>query len=58
MTDQFNMPIPNVETPKKKNTVWIIVLVVSFLLLCCCCTSAYLLWTYGDQLMAALGVTY
>lgn len=58
MTNNFDAPIPTGVPPKKKNTTWIIILVVVFVLLLCCCTSVYLLWTFGDQLLAALGVTY
>lgn len=58
MTDPFNTPGVTGDVPKKKNTTLIIILVVLFVLLCCCCTSLYLLWIYGDQLLAALGFTY
>ena len=58
MTDNFNAPIYTGEPPKKKNTTLIIVLVVLAVLLCCCCTSIYLVWTYGDSILQALGITY
>ena len=60
MTDHFDAPAYS-EPPKKKNTtlnVIIIILIVLFLITLCCCVSGYLLWTYGDQLLAGLGITY
>lgn len=60
MTDHFDAPAYS-EPPKKKNTtlnVVIIILIILFLITLCCCVSGYLLWTYGDQLLTGLGITY
>ncbi|HOT92127.1 MAG TPA: hypothetical protein PLJ78_08005 [Anaerolineae bacterium] len=44
--------------PKKKNTLLIIVIVAAVLLLCCfCAVAAWLLWTYGDQILYQLGLS-
>ncbi len=45
------------EAPKKSNTGLIIGAVVA-VLLCCCCLSLFLLYTYGDQIMQSLGVSF
>jgi hypothetical protein len=60
MTDNFGSPAYS-EPPKKKNTaltVALIILAVLFVITLCCCVSGYLLWTYGDQLLSNLGITY
>ncbi len=48
-------PDPMLEPPKKNNTPLIIGAVV-VVVLCCCCLFAVLAYTYGDQVMQALGL--
>ena len=55
MTDNFGAPIAE---PKKTNTTMIIIIVVVVILLCCCCATAGILWSYGDQIIQMLGVSY
>lgn len=54
MNDQFGAPV---EQPKNSNRTMIIIGVVVVVLLCCCCIGVGLAWTYGDQVIQALGIT-
>jgi len=42
--------------PEKKNNRTILIIAGVVVLLCCCCAvGGYALWTWGDQLVQALG---
>ncbi len=45
--------------PAKKNKTLIIIIIIAAVLFLCCCVVAagYLLWTYGDQILYALGLS-
>ena len=49
----------NFEPPKSNTKKIVLIVVIVLVVLCCCCAiSTSLLYTFGDQLMSAMGVTY
>jgi hypothetical protein len=48
-------PMPMPEEPKKSTNTWLIVGIVLVVLCCFCLIAGGLLWTYGDQILRALG---
>lgn len=50
-----NMGMPPLEEPKKNNKTLIIV-IVALVVICCCCAAIGGLYSFGDQIMNALGV--
>ena len=61
MAESFGSPVspyPPAQPPKKRNTTLIIIIVVVLLLLCCCCSLVWALWTYGDQILYELNLTW
>ena len=62
MTDYPQTPINSIYNPEppQNNTkkIVLIVVIVLVVLCCCCVVSTGLLYTFGDQLMSAMGVTY
>lgn len=44
------------ETPKNNSKTIIIAVVAALLIVCCCCLAISVLgWTFGDQIIEALG---
>lgn len=57
MNADFGTPISPGE-PQKKNTTVIIIAVVAVVVLCCCCALLVGGYTFGDQILEALGIYY
>ncbi|MBT3338371.1 MAG: hypothetical protein HN855_02335 [Anaerolineae bacterium] len=47
--------VPPIEEKKKPNT-WLIVGIVAIVLCCCLVAFGALAWSFGDQVMNALGI--
>ncbi len=57
-SQSFSAPVAPPPAKKGLSKGWIIAIVVLLLLCCCCVVSVFLAYTYGDQILENMDLTY